>query len=322
MTLTLDPATGLLETSFPLPLDEPFSTATARAVGLRPNTLTRLVAGGALRRIVRGVYVAVQAGDSTALRARALRLVVPEDAVVVDRHAAWLLGAEMALAPGEHLELRPITVFRPPGRGRLRSTLVDSGERDLRPEDVTDVDGLRVTTALRTAWDLGRVRHPDLAIAGMDAVARLGLFTREELLGGVPRFARTRWVTTLRAVAPLVDGRAESPPESVLRLRWIQAGLPTPEPQVEVWEHGVLVARLDVGHRGLRLAAEYDGVEFHTSEAQVAHDRVRRGYLDAQRGWTLVVVTRPDLWGPGAGVEALLRRGWERSRARATQVIS
>ena len=43
------------------------------------------------------------------------------------------IGAEMVLAPNEHLELLPVSVFRPSGMGRLRNGLADSGERNLTP---------------------------------------------------------------------------------------------------------------------------------------------------------------------------------------------
>ena len=50
-----------------------------------------------------------------------------------------------------------VSMFLPTGR-RLRNGLADSGERSLRPEDITEVMGIPVTTMVRTAWDLGRVR--------------------------------------------------------------------------------------------------------------------------------------------------------------------
>ncbi|GAA1924629.1 hypothetical protein GCM10009737_27970 [Nocardioides lentus] len=268
--------TPYLPASFPLPRDEPFTRAQALACGLGPRRLAGLCDQGLLRRPVRGVYLASEAGDSLRLRARSLSLVVPPDAVVCDRHAGWLLGAEMALAPGEHLALRPVSLFRPSGHGRVRRGLVEGGERNLRPEDVTTVHGVRVTTALRTAHDLGRVRDPRFALPAMDAVARLGHFGLPDLVAGVPRFAGMRWVSTLRAMAPLVDPRAESPPESILRMECLDAGLGFLEPQVEVWEHGALVARLDLGCADLRLAVEYDGEDWHSSPAQLAHDRARR----------------------------------------------
>ena len=69
-------------------------------------------------------------------------------------------------------------MFSPPGY-RLRNGLVASGERMLRPEDVVEIGGLRVTTPLRTACDLGRLLHRDQAFAAMDSLAGLGAFSVE-----------------------------------------------------------------------------------------------------------------------------------------------
>jgi len=117
---------------------------------------------------------------------------------------------------------------------------------------------MQVTTPLRTAWDLGRVRWTDEAISGLDALFRLRAFTREEFLAGIERFAGMRWVTTLREIGPFADGRSESPGESVLRLRCIEAGLHV-EPQVEVYDGDVLLGRLDLLNEDLPLGVEYDG---------------------------------------------------------------
>ena len=76
------------------------------------------------------------------------------------------------------------------------------GERALSATDLTVVHGLAVTTELRTAWDLGRFSRRDDAIGGLDRLLRTGAFTRDELLGGVERFARQRGVVQLRDLAP------------------------------------------------------------------------------------------------------------------------
>jgi hypothetical protein len=167
-----------LDGGWDLSTHSPFTTKMASDAGLRPHHLRRLVKHGLLRHLIHNVYVAATRPDSTALRCEAPRLVVPEDCVVVDRHAGWLLGAEMVLAPNEHVEARPIAMFRPSGNGRLRNDFADSGERNLRPDDVTEIDGIRVTTPIRTAWDLGRVQWPDRAIAGLDAMLRLEAFSQ------------------------------------------------------------------------------------------------------------------------------------------------
>ncbi|HWJ81399.1 MAG TPA: hypothetical protein VNS55_04095 [Nocardioides sp.] len=317
MNLTSLLGAPLLPASFPLPLDQPFTYRTAlREAGLTSRDLQWLVANGFLRRALRGVYVASHLPDTIALRCACLRLAVPPDAVITDRHAGWVHGAEMVLAPNEHLDLATIRTFLPAGRGRLRNPLSDSGERTFRPDDVMEIDGLRVTTPLRTAWDLGRVRWPERSLASLDQMLRLRAFSKEELTDGVERFRGMRWVRTLRAIAPLADGRAESPPESVLRLRWIEALLPAPVPQLEVWHLGELLARLDLGNEDARYGAEFDGMEWHSSPEQQAHDRQRRAACEEHEGWLIDVFVKENLYGRTANAERMLREGMAEARRR------
>jgi hypothetical protein len=304
MTHLAQIAGGWLDSSCNLPLDVPFTAAVARAAGVPPHLLGLWCRLGLLRQPIRRVYVAGQVPDSLMLRAQCLSLVVPDDAVICDRHAGWLLGAEMVLAPNEHIEVFPVAMYLPTGR-RLRNELSHSGERRLRPEDVTEVMGLPVTTMLRTAWDLGRVRSRERAISGMDQMLRLPAFPRDAFLAGVERFRGERWVTTLRSLAPLTDRRAESPPESILRLYWWDAGLPRPVPQLEVHVDGVLQARLDVGHPEIRYAAEYDGAEWHSSPQQRGHDRDRRKAV-RELGFTVDVFKRKNVFGHRRDVDAVL----------------
>jgi hypothetical protein len=134
---------------------------------------------------------------------------------------------------------------------------------------------------------------------------RLPDFPLDAFLAGVERFRGQRWVTTLRALAPLADGRAESPPESVLRLYWIDAGLPWPVPQLKVWADGALIARLDIGHPEIRYAAEYDGAEWHSSPEQQAHDRRRRAAV-RDLDFTVDAFTKQNVFGQHRDVETRL----------------
>jgi hypothetical protein len=133
-----------------LPKDRAFSTAAARDCGVSPRQLRELIAAGLLSHPMRGVYYPASLADTLGLRIECLKLVVPADCVATDRTAAWLWGAPMVLNPGAHLEVPRPTVFSPPGH-RLRNGLTSSGERMLAPDDIAVVDGLRVTTPLRTA---------------------------------------------------------------------------------------------------------------------------------------------------------------------------
>ncbi len=301
-------AARLLDEQFPLPLDRPFSRRTAHACGLTRWQLERLVRDGYLRRVLRGVFVAGQCPDDLVTRARALALVVPDAGVIVDWTACWLYTGVLDF--GSHLEVPPVSVFLPSGHGRLRNGLSVSGERRFGGDDVHDVAGLRVTTPVRTAWDLGRLSRRDQALAGLDCLLRTGEFERAELLDGIERFRRQRGVVQLRALAPLADGRAESPGESVLRLRWLDLpSLPRPEPQVRVYdERGVEIYRVDLGVRELLFGMEYDGAEHHTAPIDRAHDVRRREELGRRWGWDVHGVNRANVFGARRDIEVQLHR--------------
>ena len=254
----------------------------AMEAGISRRQLDRWVAVGALKHPLRGVFYASQLVDTLMLRLAVLRLVVPGWCVVTDRTAGWLWGANMILAPNDHLVVPRTDVFCPPGH-RLRNGLTSSGERMLRPEDVVEMGGLRLTTPLRTACDLGRLLLRDQAFAAMDSLARLGAFSVAELIASVERFAGYRGVVQLRSLTPFVDPGAESPPESILRLRWLDLGFPRPICQVPVRSPYGGTWWLDIGLPEAEFAAEYDGEAFHT-EADKEHDAARR-CLAPSVGW-------------------------------------
>lgn len=59
-----------------------------------PRKLVWLLTRGEIRQVIEGVYVDVRVPDSPELRADSLRLVVPPEAVVCGRAAAWLHGID------------------------------------------------------------------------------------------------------------------------------------------------------------------------------------------------------------------------------------
>lgn len=295
--------------------DSPFTAQDAVAAGATYAWLRRWCRAGLLAHPVRGVYHSPTLKDELALRLAVLRLVVPQACVVTDRTAGWLWGANMILAPGDHLATPAVSVFSPPGH-RLRNGLVDSGERRLAANDVAAIDGLRVTTPLRTACDLGRLLHRDQSLAAMDSIAALEMFTLDELALAVLRFRRYRGVLQLRVLAPLVDPLAQSPGESILRLRWLDAGVPRPRCQLPVPAPDGGWYYLDMGLEEERFGAEYKGVEFH-GDGEADHDEERRSWMRRSGGWKIVVARRNNVHGHQQDAEIVLRRAWEeRQNAR------
>jgi hypothetical protein len=299
----------LLELLLLRPHDTPVTSAEVRERGVGFHQLRALVRHGLVRRPVRGVYAVRQLSDTLAFRVSVLKLVVPQACVVTDRTAGWLWGANMILAPNDHLVTPRVSVFRPPGY-RLRNELTASGERRLAPHDVAEIDILRVTTPLRTACDLGRLLHRDQAIAALDSLAALGAFTLDELLMEISRFRRYRGVIQLRVLGPLVDPRSQSPGESVLRLRWIDTGLPRPQCQVEVQTDWGTSYWIDIGLPELCFGAEYDGEEFHGAD-QEQHDEMRRTWLRNERDWKIEVARKGDVYGREQAIQRTLRSAYE-----------
>jgi hypothetical protein len=290
----LHPDTVLLGADCPLPLTEPFTGRRAAALGVSSGQLRHLLERRLVRRVVRGVYAVAQAPDDPGFRAIALHLVLPDGAVVTDRTAAWLQGVDI-LPRSARTQVPPVQVFHPPGN-RARRAGVASGERLLLPSDVVQVDGISVTSPLRTALDLARLLWRFDALAALDQFLRLGV-SLEELLFELSRFKGYRGIIQARCLVPLADPRAESVAESALRLHWYDAGLPTPELQWWVYDDaGVPIYRLDLALPEARFAAEYDGVDFHSGGADRAHDEQRRAWLRDRRRWVVEVFQNDDVY--------------------------
>jgi hypothetical protein len=227
------------------------------------------------------------------LRCRAARLAVGPRAVICDRTAAWIHGVD-ALAFWELDRPLPVETVVGPGEVRPRRAAIQSGERDLAAHDVEVIDGLLVTTAVRTALDLGCKLRRHHALASIDALMRIGVLSTDQLLAEIDRFKGRRGVVQLRELILLADPGAESPGESWLRLAIIDEGLPAPVCQFWVLVDGTPVYRLDLAYPKLRIAIEFDGQEFHSALADRLHDENRRAWLRAQ-GWHVIVVRADDL---------------------------
>lgn len=218
-------------------LDGPFTPAMARAAGLSRAVLVRMVEQGRVRRLLRGAYLAATVAETAEVRAGAVGLLVPTDAVVVDRTAAWVHG--IALPGVDRSTLPPVEAVGRTTRGRGLG-----GRRVLASRDVSGVGGVRVTTPLRTAMDLGRLLAAEQGLGILDGLLRARLGTHRELLAELPRFGRHPGVVQLRHLVALADARANGPAESALRFHWFAARLPTPVPGLVVDRVGI---RLSLG---------------------------------------------------------------------------
>ena len=206
----------------PVPLlPGPFTPTEAAAAGLGRAALDRAVRRGSVVRLLRGVYLEASQPCTPDVRAAAVALAVGARQVVVGRTAAWLLGASAAalVDPTDPAEVLPTEVH---ARSR------DTTRRRFRPGEVVTLGGVRCTSAVRTATDLGRRPGEEVALAALEGLLRAGALRHRELMWAVESCADLPGAAQLRELAARSDGRADGAAESVLRMRWLQARLPTP----------------------------------------------------------------------------------------------
>jgi len=282
-----------MEATFP---EGPFTLAEARSLEISRRRVRSAVADGRLRRVLHNVYVRSDVQDTIELRAAAAGLVLSSNSVITDRTAAWIHGIDV-LVHTEHEIFPPVESCALRWNARARRAGVDGRTRDLKPRDIMTIAGVRVTTPLRTALDLGcHLRRRDAFAALCLFIQRHGL-TVAELERESLRYRGRRGVVQLRQLIPWADGRVESVREAWTLLAILDAGLPAPEPQVWIEDDGVEVFRLDLVYRRSKVAVEYDGREWHLlTKEQKRHDAERREWLERQ-GWTVIVVRNGDFTG-------------------------
>lgn len=237
------------------------------------------------RRVVQGVYVDPSLPFDHQLKCRGVALLLPEDCVIGGHSAAAWYGAAFAGRSDPVTVLRSSDVTWDGPRGvRVHQTV-------LRPGDRTTLDGVPLSSPLRTAWDVAALEPLATAVAALDAMVRAGEIELPELhamaRGGSGRFGAAR----VRRAVPLVDPRAESAPESRVRVALVLAGL-VPVPQYEVSIDGRDL-RLDFGWPEVKVAVEYEGAH-HFEDGQIVVDHERLALLQAA-GWLVIRVSAADL---------------------------
>lgn len=277
-------------------MTEVFLGNEAIGAGMSRNTLQRWY-----RPLFRGVYVPRSVTPTLQDRTLGAWLTTGRDGVIAGVAASALHGAAW-IGDDEPIEVLVAERRRQPGL-LIRMDRVGDDE-------VTEVHGLPVTNAVRTAFDVGRYQRRSVAIGRLDALMRAKRFAPREVEALMRRYGPVRGVRQLRELLPLVDAGAESPKESWLRLLLIDGGLPIPQTQIPVLDGGVPVAFIDMGWERIKLGIEYDGDQHRTDRRQYVKD-LRRLPMLQDMDWEMIRVIAEDR--PAAVLarvrEAFVRRG-------------
>lgn len=276
---------------------EPFlgSQALKRGAVTRHDLRTRY------RAVFRDVYIATDARLTAAVKARAAWL--STGAILAGLSAAAVLGTKW-LDDAAPAEIVRADRHRPK---RLREELVVHSYQ-LAADEVRTIRGMRVTTAARTAFDIGCALPVAKAVPILDAVFNATGTTPAEVNVLACRYPGGRGIRRLQAALELADGGAESPQETRLRLLLVGAGLPRPETQIEFRD---LHIRVDMGWREWKVAVEYDGVQHWQDRHQRSWDIERIALLEAA-GWIVIRVSAEMLSRPQVIVERVRAKLAER----------
>ncbi|BBZ18770.1 hypothetical protein MGAD_31050 [Mycolicibacterium gadium] len=234
-----------------------------------------------------GVYLPHDVEPTARVRAEAAWLWSKRRGVVAGLSAASMLGTKWISGrlPAELIHDNR----RPPRLLTVRADVLAAGE-------VARVRGIAVTTAARTAFDIGRhTVNETVAVMRVDALMNRTSLDVEAIRAVAEEHHRVRGLPRLRAVLSLVDGGAESPQETVARLALIRANLPRPTTQVEIFdEFGQFIARVDMAYEEVKVAIEYDG-EQHWADPAVRQADIDKMYELNRLGWIVIRVSSDQL---------------------------
>lgn len=219
------------------------------------------------------------------IRIRAAWLWSHQQSVIAGAAASALHGAKWVHAQ-ETIDLISANTRSPAGIRCRNMALLDN--------EVCIVRGIVATTPERTAFDLARSGDVDSAVERVDALLNATSIEPADIALLAEGHPRHRGLRQLGTVLEFVDGGAESPRETSLRLMLARTEIPRPQTQFTVVDdYGRFVARLDLAWPELLVAAEYDGDQHRTDRNQYVRD-MRRLEMLANMGWIVIRVVKED----------------------------
>lgn len=227
---------------------------------------------------------------------------------------AFLFGLSAAAVHGiplpQRLATNAIHVGVPAGGRRIDSADVRPHHVRIHPADVIVWRGTSITTLERTWCDLGAsgLTVPELVAAGDHLLWwRRPRTTTSSLEAALVRYDSRRGSRLLRVSLSLLCGRADSPPESEIRVAICDAGLPAPTVNMPVYDSiGRFVAQPDLTWMNLEVALEYEGDHLRTNRDQWHRDIERYARLQ-ELGWIIIRATASDYRDPRRLIARLSR---------------
>ncbi len=269
-----------------------FTRSAAKALGISNTAVTERASAGRYRRILPGVYALSGSPESLRQRIAAAVLSLPALAAVSHQTAAEMWGLT-------DRRIRTIEVVTPRWDRVHRDDIVVHESLDLIADDVIELDGIPVTSPVRTVVDLGASNRWIVELA-LEQGIRRDLFDLTEVESFVARVAR-RGRRGVGVIRPLLEQRrrwdsaTDSPLEDRFRKLIGDAGLPAPKCQHTVRDQkGRFICRADFAYLDARLLIELDSEAHHLDRLTFRRDRSKQNQATVL-GWTFLRYTWWDL---------------------------
>ncbi|ORV46311.1 hypothetical protein [Mycobacterium conspicuum] len=259
------------------------------------------VKSGVLQKVWHGIYG--RGRLTTTLRLGGLDLLAGTQVAACMHTAAAVYGFDTE-------DTLTLHVLNPDGRRLHSARGLVVHRRDGAP--LTVVRGRPATAPPWTAIEVARSLRRPRALATLDAALRSGTCSRDELARAIELQSGRRGIVNVRELLPLASPLAESPMESEARLVMIDGGLPRPVLQYELIDLTGRLWRLDFAWPEFRVAAEYDGVDWHSGPEAFRRDRRRAAALQ-DISWVVLPIIAEDVRYQPAQLVARIERRLQRA---------
>ncbi len=246
--------------------------------------------------------------------------------------ASHLTAAELLDLPRRH-QKEPTHLFhiiRPEGAAHLNRPHVIVHRMKLYDDEITTLNGIRLTTPERTWLDLAETLSVDELIVAGDSCVRMPrpefegrdepLCSIADLQRMIDRHKGKRGLRKAKEAIGWIRVGSDSPQESLLRLAIVRADLPEPEINLPVAaSEGGRLVQPDLSYPEYKVGIEYEG-ESHSEEAQIVRD-IARSERYAELGWTEVRISKRHMVNDARSAvakvrTALTQAGWRPEKRR------
>ncbi|WP_183094649.1 type IV toxin-antitoxin system AbiEi family antitoxin domain-containing protein [Nocardioides stalactiti] len=274
-------------------------------LGMSPSEVRQLRRQGAWLALRRGVYTTTELWESLDEWRGRPRLMAR--AVVVTMKRAWVLSHQSSADELGVDTLRPpiplTHITRPGWTNAWTENGVAHHLAGFRPDQVVDINGVRVLDAARTAIDISR-RYGDMhGLVACDSAMRIGV-SRAALVAAYEPMEQWPGIRAAHTAVRLADGRAENPHESLGRYLVLEAGIGEPDCQFPIrTSDGIKWCDLRVGNHMIETDGRVKlqprslgGVAEEPPDVVLWKEKARER-LVTDRGTVVTRVVWEDYWG-------------------------